>query len=164
MRYQWLKGVSAGAALLFSTPAFAQTAGQDYASESPALSLSAAVLLQPAPPNYSTASAAPQAARTSYATASAALKWEMAYLGLSAIDAVQTIYCLERRKCTDANPIFGKRPSTETIIIAKLVGSGVQFALFNEVLKKDPKVALRVAQISFALQGTVVALNARVVF
>ena len=98
------------------------------------------------------------------AVSAAAIKWELAYLGLSAIDAAQTIHCLERGKCTEANPLFGKRPSTETIVLAKLLGSGVQFMLFNEVRKKNPKLALRVAQISFALQGTVVALNARVVF
>ena len=97
-------------------------------------------------------------------TEAAALKWEMAYLGLSAVDAIQTIQCLEARKCTEGNPLFGKRPKTETVILAKLIGSGVQFLLFNEVRKKNPKMALRVAQISVGLQGTVVALNARVVF
>ena len=109
--------------------------------------------------------AAAQSTRYDTAMSKAAMKWEVAYLGLSAIDAVQTIYCLETDdSCTEANPLFGKRPSTTTVVLAKLIGSGVQFALFNEVRKRDPKMALRVAQVSFALQGTVVALNMRVVF
>ena len=97
-------------------------------------------------------------------TSAAALRWEFAYLGLSAVDAIQTIQCIERGKCTESNPLFGKRPSAETVILAKLIGSGVQFALFNAARRKDPKLALRLAQVSFALQGTVVALNARFTF
>jgi hypothetical protein len=108
--------------------------------------------------------AAAQSSRYDETVSAAALKWEIAFLGLSAVDAAQTIYCLERNKCEEANPLFGKHPSTKTIVLAKLISGGVHFALFNEIRKKDPKMALRIAQISFALQGTVVALNARIVF
>jgi hypothetical protein len=95
---------------------------------------------------------------------SAALKWETAYIGLSAIDAAQTIYCLKADRCEESNPLFGKNPKASTVIIAKVLGTGLQFALFNEVRKRDPKMALRVAKVSFVMQGAVVGLNARFVF
>jgi len=88
----------------------------------------------------------------------------MGYLALSAIDAVQTIECLKRGACQEVNPIFGKRPSTKTIVISKIGGGLAHFALFSYLNDRNPKLALRGAQVSFALQGTVVALNARVAF
>jgi hypothetical protein len=97
-------------------------------------------------------------------TRSAALKWELGFLALSAIDAAQTIECLNRHACTEVNPLFGKRPSTRTIILTKLGGGLAHFALFSYINDRDPKLALRAAQVSFALQGTVVLLNARVTF
>jgi hypothetical protein len=97
-------------------------------------------------------------------TRSAALKWEIGFLALSAVDAVQTIECLKRHACEEVNPLFGRRPSAKTIILAKLGGGIVHFALFNYINDRNPKLALRAAQVSFALQGTVVLLNARVAF
>ena len=97
-------------------------------------------------------------------TSEAAMKWEYAYLGLSAIDAVQTVVCLNSGRCEEANPLFGKNPSTAKVVIAKVAGSALQFAIFNEVRKRDPKMALRVAQVSVAVQGTAVVLNARFAF
>ena len=97
-------------------------------------------------------------------TSSEAMKWEMAYIGMSAVDAAMTIHCLDKGRCEEANPLFGKNPKKSTIIIAKVIGTAVQFTLFNEVRKRDPKMALRVAQISFVAQGSVVGLNARFVW
>ena len=45
----------------------------------------------------------------------AALKWELGYLALSALDT-------QRNVCEEANPLFGKRPSAKTLIITKLGG------------------------------------------
>jgi hypothetical protein len=97
-------------------------------------------------------------------TRSAALKWELGYLALSALDTAQTVDCLERGVCQEANPLFGKHPSTKTLILAKLGGGLAHFALFNYLNDRNPKIAMRAAQVSFALQGTVVALNARISF
>jgi hypothetical protein len=97
-------------------------------------------------------------------TRSAAVKWEVGYLTLSAIDAAQTIDCLHRDACTEGNPIFGKHPSAAKLIGAK-VGLGLlHFAAFNRLNKRNPRSALRIAQISCVLQGTVVGLNARLMF
>lgn len=93
-----------------------------------------------------------------------ALKWEMSYLALSAIDAAQTIECLNRDRCQEANPIMGKSPSTAKILLVKAGLGLVHFTLFRTLNRKDPKLALRTAQISAGLQAGVVMLNARVAF
>lgn len=93
-----------------------------------------------------------------------ALKWELGYLALSGIDAVQTIQCLSKHQCTEANPLFGKHPSASTLILAKLALGSVHFALIKHLNARDPRAALRAAQISCALQGGVVLLNARMFF
>jgi hypothetical protein len=94
-------------------------------------------------------------------TRNAAVQWEIAYLGLSAIDAAQTISCLRREVCHEGNPLFGKHPSTGKLIAAK-VGLGLaHVALFKYVYDRSPKTALRAAQISAGLQGGVILLNAR---
>jgi hypothetical protein len=95
---------------------------------------------------------------------SAAMKWETTFLALSAVDAAQTIHCLKRDLCEEANPIFGKHPSPGTIVASKLAGGLLHYALIKELNKRDPRMALRTAQISAALQGGVVAMNARIAF
>jgi hypothetical protein len=83
---------------------------------------------------------------------------------LSAIDAAQTIRCLKRDLCEEGNPLFGRHPSAGTLIAGKLGGGVLHYLLMNELNKRDPKVALRTAQISAGLQGGVVAMNARIAF
>ena len=95
---------------------------------------------------------------------SSAMKWETTFLALSAVDAAQTIRCLKRDLCQEANPLFGKHPSAATIVGSKLAGGLLHYALINDLNKRDPKLALRTAQISAGLQGGVVAMNARISF
>ena len=93
-----------------------------------------------------------------------ALKWELGYLALSAIDTAQTIDCLDRGLCREGNPLFGKRPSSKKLIAMKVGAGLIHFALFSRLNGHNPKAALRMAQISCGIQGTVVALNARFTF
>lgn len=97
-------------------------------------------------------------------TQSAARKWEIGYLALSAIDAGETIHCLNRNICDEGNPIFGKHPSGKTLILAKIGLGAVHFAAFSALNERNPKSALRLAQVSCALQGGVAMLNARFSF
>lgn len=97
-------------------------------------------------------------------TVDSAHRWELAYLALSAIDAGQTISCLEKGTCQEANPLFGKRPSTAKVIAFKLGGGLLHYALFKRAAKVNPKMALRAAQVSATLQAGVVGLNAKFVF
>ena len=95
---------------------------------------------------------------------SAALKWELSYLALSAIDTAQTIDCLNRGTCSEANPLFGKHPTPSKLIAAKLAAGALHFAVFTHTNARDSKTALRFAQISAGVQGGVVLLNARFMF
>ena len=111
--------------------------------------------------------AAPARADPSYRieeTRSAALKWEVGYLTLSALDAAETIHCLDRGTCKEGNPIFGKHPSTKTLILAKIGLGAIHFAAFSALNARNPKSALRLAQVSCAVQGGVAMVNARFSF
>jgi hypothetical protein len=48
-----------------------------------------------------------------------ALRWETAYLTMSAIDAVQTIHGIKSKDARELNPIFGKNPSATKILLLK---------------------------------------------
>ena len=107
----------------------------------------------------------PAQAQTAFRTQqSDALKWELGYIGLNAIDAVQTIHCLDRGKCTEGNPIFGRHPSTTKLILGKLGFGLLHFAAFSHMNDRNPKAAMRFAQVSCFIQGGVVLLNARIAF
>jgi hypothetical protein len=94
----------------------------------------------------------------------AALKWEIGYLALSAVDAAETIHCLDRDTCQEGNPIFGKHPSPAKLILGKVVFGAIHFAVFDRMRDRNPKAAMRLAQISAGVQGGVVLLNLRVAF
>jgi hypothetical protein len=98
------------------------------------------------------------------ATKAAAYKWEAGFLVLSAIDAAQTISCLNRNRCTEGNPIWGRHPSTGKVIAAKLGLGLVHLGIFKLIADRDPHTALRAAQVSAAIQGGFVVLNAHVAF
>lgn len=99
------------------------------------------------------------------ATAKAAMRTEYVFLGLSAIDAVETIAILGHCKdCVEGNPIIGKHPGVGKIVAFKLVGGAVHFYMVREITKKNPKLGLRIAQVSAFAQGAVIGLNARFVF
>ena len=88
----------------------------------------------------------------------------MGYLALSAVDAAETISCLHRDICEEGNPLFGKHPSATKLIVAKFGLGLVHFAVFSRLNDRNPKAALRLAQVSCAVQGGVVLLNARFSF
>jgi hypothetical protein len=94
----------------------------------------------------------------------AAIKAEAGFLALSAIDAAQTISCLSRNECVEMNPILGKHPSAAKVILLKAGLGALHLVAFKSELKKNPTSALRLAQISCILQGSVVGMNARMSF
>lgn len=97
-------------------------------------------------------------------TQQSARNWEHAYLALSAIDLAQTLNCLDKHTCTEGNPIWGKRPKAATLIAAKVAGGAFHYAAFTYANRRNPKMALRFAQISVFGQAGVVGLNARLLF
>lgn len=96
-------------------------------------------------------------------TRSDVMKWETAYLALSAVDLVQTVSCLEKRTCKESNPLWGKDPKAPRLIIGKIIGGAIHFYTIDRISRRDPKTALRAAQLSVGLQGGVVGWNLRVI-
>jgi hypothetical protein len=97
-------------------------------------------------------------------TKSAADQWEAAFVALNVIDLVQTMDCIHRNMCDEGNPLLGKHPSDAKLIIGKVLLVGIQFAIFEHAEARNPKGALRVAQIGVGMTGATVALNARFSF
>jgi hypothetical protein len=93
-----------------------------------------------------------------------ALRWELAYLTLSAVDAAETISCINRGKCYEGNPLLGKGAGARTLILAKVGGGVLHFLGFQHVRRRNPMAALRLAQVTTVMQGGVVMLNAQVAF
>jgi hypothetical protein len=93
-----------------------------------------------------------------------ATRWEIAYQVLNVVDAAQTIDCLKRKVCVEANPLLGKRPSTEKIVGVKSAVGVIHWFLFTKIRKHDPYKARTMARVSVVLQGSVVAANMRFTF
>jgi hypothetical protein len=93
------------------------------------------------------------------ATRRDAMRWELGYFALSAVDAGQTISCLHAHTCHEVNPIYGRHPSTARIILTKLAGGAVHYWLFKGMNKKNPWEARLAAQLSVGLQGFIVGIN-----
>lgn len=121
------------AALLASTPAYAQ-----------------------AIPNY-------RISVEDEATRKAAMRWETAYVILSAADLALTVQCIEAGKCVEANPLAKSHSTTKMVAIKSVLTLG-HFLFVRRLADRNPKAALRVAQVSVAFQGGVVGLNLRTVF
>jgi hypothetical protein len=187
MHHQWVTAIAIATAASWAAPSAAAAAapsgpgapsvGASTAAPSwkPSYKASNATDMAQLEPTFSNASIAREALATSSAgsplagdryraTRSAAMKWELAYLALGVVDTVQTIGCLHRNVCEEANPIFGKHPKGATLIAAKAGIGLLHFAAFSILNRRAPNYALRVAQISAITQGSVVALNARIAF
>ena len=94
----------------------------------------------------------------------AAIQSEAGFLALSAVDAMQTINCLSRNECVEVNPLLGRHPSAAKLILVKAGMGALHLVAFKKEFDRDPTSALRLAQISCAIQGSVVRMNARMSF
>lgn len=175
MRYQTLFGAAVAAAMSISQASVASANSLlpiDYTLAAASTSGDPDIVItgrrwqppKPAPVQWETYQARTPSKPKIHNAKSAALRWEMAYLALSAIDTFQTIECLERGICQEANPLFGKNPSATKLVLAKVGAGLVHFYAFKHTVDRSPKTALRFAQVSAAIQGSVVLLNARFTF
>lgn len=98
------------------------------------------------------------------ATKADVMKWELGYQVLNIADVAATAICLHQPTCEETNPIFGKHPKVWKLVAAKVVFGGLHYVLIDKLADKDTKTALRIAQVSVLLQGTVVGLNIRATF
>lgn len=95
-------------------------------------------------------------------TRKAAHHWELAYLGMSAVDLIQTMNFDDGE--IETNPFFRKHPRKGRIIAAKVAAGAIHYTAFRFALKENPRFALRMAQVSFGIQGGIVAMNAKLAF
>lgn len=91
-------------------------------------------------------------------------KREIAYQVLNVIDMAQTLDCLDRNICHETNPLLGRNPSAQKLIAVKAVGGALHYAIARALRDRDPDAAKWFQIISIAVQGGVVAANARFTF
>lgn len=89
---------------------------------------------------------------------------EILYQSLSVIDAAQTIHCLNQSTCYERNPLYGRNPSPELLIGAKLTTGTAHFFATRWMFKQNPRAARIFQHLSIGLQGAVVGANMRFVF
>lgn len=93
-----------------------------------------------------------------------ATRWEIAFQGLSALDAIQTCSFLASGKGREANPVFGRNPSCAKVVGIKAGLGLVHWLLFTRLRRDDPAQARKAARISVFVQGAVVTANMRLMF
>jgi len=62
-------------------------------------------------------------------------------------DAAQTISCLQAHTCHEANPIYGRHPSSARVILTKVIGGAFHFWLVDKMNKTNPREARLTAQL-----------------
>ncbi len=95
-------------------------------------------------------------------------RWEIAFQGLNAIDAVQTCVVVSSGRGYEANPVLssviGRHPSCEALFGSKIVWGLVHWLIYDHIADRNPRLGRVFAQTSVVLQGSVVTLNMRLVF
>jgi Domain of unknown function (DUF5658) len=84
---------------------------------------------------------------------------EFAFQVLNFVDAVQTIDCLNRSICSEANPIMGRHPSTGRVILVKASAGVFHYAVTRYFLKKHPEWVDEWLITTVVVQGGVVMWN-----
>lgn len=86
---------------------------------------------------------------------------EIAYQVLNAVDAAETIDCLHRDVCHEANPLLGRNPSPAKLIAVKAGTGAVHYVVARFLRDRDPEAATLFQFLTIAIQGGVVAANLR---
>lgn len=100
-------------------------------------------------------------------TRKTAVRWELAYQVLNLADMGQTIaHCsrVPRADRCEANPLYGRHPSTGKLVGIKLATGLLHGLVFKHILDRDAPKALRFAKVGVFVQGAVVGANMRVFF
>ena len=188
-RYMAAVSLGAGCATGVAAPAMAQT--QAYAPAAAASSLvlaeQLAAAIQPATIRFSLADLAPATAapaatpppveqpdprfsdKATYRL-KRPIEWrdvrklEAAFQVLNIVDTLQTISCLQRRVCHEANPILGKRPGTMKLIGYKLASGALHAGITDLLIKHDQAMVKPWLYATVVVQGGVVGFNMRTMF
>jgi hypothetical protein len=93
-----------------------------------------------------------------------ATRWEMAFVGLSVIDTLQTAECINRGRCDEGNPIYGRHPSVGKLVAIKAAGVAAHYGIFRYLNARNPINSRSWAIGAAVVTGGAVALNARFMF
>ena len=89
---------------------------------------------------------------------------EIMFQVLNAVDAVQTISCLEREACEEMNPLMGKSPSKGSIIAVKAASGGLHYLLTRVFERHVPEAVGAFQLATISIQGGAVAWNMQFTF
>ena len=84
---------------------------------------------------------------------------EIMFQILNAVDAVQTISCLEREACEEMNPLMGGNPSAESVIAVKAASGGLHYLLTRMFERHAPEAVGAFQLATISIQGGAVAWN-----
>lgn len=89
---------------------------------------------------------------------------EITYQALNAVDAIQTIICIQGKNCQEGNPILGKRPGVSKILAFKAAAGLIHYTAYRIGLndKQNLKSTLLMEWITVGVQGFVVGWNLHV--
>lgn len=90
--------------------------------------------------------------------------WELAYLALSAVDVAQTAECINRGRCAEGNPLYGRHPKVGRLVAIRAAVDVAHYGIFKYLNDRNPIDARSFAIGSAVVQGGVVALNLRYAF
>lgn len=84
---------------------------------------------------------------------------EIAYQVLNLVDLAETISCIDRHRCVEANPMIGRNPSNGRLVGYKLATGAVHYVITRYLFNKHPDVLDEWMVGSLVLQGGVVMWN-----
>ena len=84
---------------------------------------------------------------------------EIAYHAFNAADIALTLACLNRARCSEANPLYGSDPDPIVVVGTKVGFSLAYHLMLSEMARRDEKLAEIMAFATVVLQGGTVALN-----
>lgn len=85
--------------------------------------------------------------------------WELAFLGMSALDTVQTVATVSNGDAREYNPLLGRKPSAGKVLAYMALRSGLHYSLFRYANARNPNTARKAAMASFVIQSGIVGVG-----
>lgn len=85
-------------------------------------------------------------------------------LGSAVLDTATTVYCLEAKRCAEANPLLGPNPNTLTIVLVKAASTGVVSLISTKIAARNRGMARFILIFQTVLNTAAAGNNLRFVF
>jgi hypothetical protein len=86
-------------------------------------------------------------------------RMELVFQGLHTADMAETLECMSRPRCSEKNPILGKRPGTLKVVGFTAATGVAHYYLIRRIACNSTKLAKIASMISIAGKAVVVSLN-----